>query len=145
MLELILVFVILGVLVAIFLPKFNFSLNEARKTTLQADFALLQNALALHKNDIFLGQSTALNLLDEAAILKENEALFYCTSEQISKCNGGQNCCTASLLVSPLYSSKKGWIKTGANSYSYFLGKDEVGFEFKNGEFVCLKNCEFLR
>lgn len=147
MLELIFVLMILALLAAFALPKLHFSAQESKSLALKAQFALIQSALTAHKNDIFLNKGFKLARLDNAKIGTEKEALFYCFELEISTCQNGSNCCAVSLLESPIYSSFQGWMKTGANTYRFKLGKESMEFEFKpmTQSFECLKNCEFLR
>lgn len=142
MLELIFVLMILGILAAIALPKLDFSTQQSKILALKAEFALIQSALSAHRNDIFLNKNTNLKALDNAQIGAEAQDLFYC-----AKICASANCCAKSLLESPIHSSLKGWMKTGANTYSFNLGKERLEFQFRpdTQSFECTQNCKYLR
>ena len=140
MIELILALCIIAILATIALPYLNTPKQEAALLKLKADYTAIQSALAMIKNERAMKNlNENLAVLDEAAINVEQEALFYCTSAQISRCSGGA-CCENSLLSNPVYASKKGWIKTGANRYRFHLGaKNFIDFAYNadEGAFEC--------
>lgn len=141
LIELVLALCIIAILATIALPYLNAPKKDAALLKLKADFAMIQSALAMIKNERAmknLGGNLA--ILDEAAINVEKETLFYCTSAQIANCNGGAGCCENSLLSRPLYASKNAWIKVGANRYRFHLGaKNFIDFAYNadEGAFEC--------
>ncbi|EAK3671175.1 type II secretion system protein [Campylobacter upsaliensis] len=133
LLELVFVILIIAILTGIALPFLQQNKEEAKLLKLKMDCEMLNSALSLMRNEADLKNLAYINELDQAAILKENETLFYC-----------QNC-SFSLLSTPIYSSKMGWIKNGVNQYSFFLNPQKsVEFRYENGLLKCLKNCKEL-
>lgn len=143
LIELILALCIIAILASIALPYLRTPKQDASFLKLKADFAMIQSGIAMIKNENFIKNvSVNLSILDEARVNAEKEALFYCTKTQISNCKGS-NCCAYSVLSSPLYSSFKGWIKTGFNRYRFYLGaKNSIDFSFDadEGVFECLNS-----
>lgn len=140
LIELILALCIIAILATIALPYLRTPKQDALLLKLKADYTMIQSAIAMIKNENFIKNRTSrLSVLDEAGLNVEKEALFYCTKAQISSCVNN-NCCVYSVLSSPLYSSFKGWIKTGFNRYRFHLGaKNFVDFSFNadEGVFEC--------
>lgn len=133
LLELVFVIIIISILTGIALPYLNQNKEEAKLLKLKMDYEMLNSALSLMRNEADLKNLSYINELDKAQILKENESLFYC-----------QNC-SFSLLSSPIYSSKTGWIKSGINQYRFFLNPQKsVEFIYENGLLKCTKNCKEL-
>ncbi|KGI55593.1 prepilin-type N-terminal cleavage/methylation domain-containing protein [Campylobacter sp. MIT 97-5078] len=131
LLELVLVILILALLVGIALPYFHLSKQDANLFRLKADFTTIQSALAFHKNQDIFTQTQNLAVLDEASIMSEKQTLFYCSISEIKACNGG-DCCTKSVLVSPIYSNSKAWMKTGKRTYRFYLSsKSFVDFVYE--------------
>ena len=133
MIELVLALCIIAILATIALPYLNAPKQDALLLKLKADFWAIQSGIAAAK----------LSVLDEASVNAENERLFYCSKAQISACAGGANCCVASILASGINSNRKGWLKTGARNYRFFLSaKSFIDFEFKadEGVFECLNS-----
>lgn len=143
LIELVLALLIIAILATIALPYLTAPKKDATLLKLKAEFTMIQSALAMIKNERVMKNLTQnLAILDEAGVNLETQALFYCTNAQISACNGG-NCCENSLLQSPLYSSFKGWIKTGSNRYRFYLSdKNFVDFAYNadEGVFECLNS-----
>ncbi len=141
LLELILAMCIIAILAAVAMPYLHTPRQEATLMRLKADLATIQSGIAAARNENLLGNSaSALSVLDEASVNSSGERLFYCSNAQISACNGGSNCCTASILSSGIGSNSKGWLKTGARSYRFYLSsKNFVDFEFDadEGVFEC--------
>lgn len=136
LLELVFVVLIIGVLVAVSLPPFDQNKNDVKLLKLRADYEMLQSALALMRSESSLRQIPHFSLaLDNARIASEKEKLFYCEKSEILNCQKGVNCCSYSLLNSPLYSSSKAWIKQGLNHYRFFLSpKESVDFIYNADE-----------
>lgn len=144
LIELVLTLCIIAILATIALPYLNAPKKEAALLKLKAEFTMIQSGLAMIKNERAM-KNLAHNvaILDEAGVNAEKQALFYCTNAQITACGGGANCCENSVLSSPLYSSFKGWIKTGANRYRFHLGaKNFIDFAYNadEGVFECLNS-----
>ena len=144
LIELVLALCIIAILATIALPYLNAPKQDALLLKLKADFWAIQSGIAAAKNEFFITNSSAkLSVLDEASVNAENERLFYCSKAQISACVGGANCCVASILASGINSNRKGWLKTGARNYRFFLSaKSFIDFEFKadEGVFECLNS-----
>lgn len=131
LLELVLVVLILALLVGIALPYFHLSKQDANLFLLKTDFTTIQSTLAFHKNQDIFTQAQNLAVLDEASVMSEKQTLFYCSISEIKTCNGG-DCCTKSVLVSPIYSNSKAWMKTGKRTYRFYLSsKSFVGFMYE--------------
>ncbi|WP_185900178.1 type II secretion system protein [Campylobacter sp. MIT 99-7217] len=143
MLELVFVFIILGVLASIAFSYFHFTQSNAKLIKLKSDVELIKSALAYAQNDFYLKNINAnVNVLDEAKIDLENEKLFFCSNAQIQNCKTTQ-CCNASLLASPIFSSKKAWIKTSNYGYRFYLSaKNFIDFVYKPSDmsFECLNS-----
>ena len=136
LLELIFVMLIIALLASIALPYFSNSKSEAMLFRLKADLASIQSALAYAQNERILKniqQNPA--GLDEALINAEKQSLFYCSNDEIKACTG-TSCCSFSLLTSPIYSNKKGWMKIAHNKYRFFLSpKRYLDFEYDPKEY----------
>lgn len=136
LIELIFVLIILAILGAIALPYFNETRKDGALMRAKADAALVQSGLAYVRAQKFIANSSfKLDVLDEAAVNSSGEKLFYCTEAQISACGESANCCKAQILSTPVISSPKGWMKTGVNSYRFYLNsKNFIDFKFKADE-----------
>lgn len=125
LLELVLVLFIIAIIASFALPSFHVNKKDTSLLALKADFTVIRTALAYHKNQIFMDKAS-LTVLDLAKPYVEKEALFYCPENQ-------DKLCTHSLLDMPIYSNAKGWIKTGFNSYRFYVSaKDFVDFVYDN-------------
>jgi len=146
LLELIFVILIIGILTGIALPLLNQNKNDANLLKAKIDFQMLNSALVLMRYEANLKQNPYNFVLDNAQNSREKERLFYCSKEEILQCNFA-NCCSYSLLQSPIYSSSKGWMKAGVNHYKFFIhSKKSIDFIYDNtkGILECVnsKFCE---
>lgn len=105
---------------------------------LKAELQMIRSALALARNNKLLkGIDAYPNILDEAKPLKEGELLFFCSKEQILKCKA-KNCCTDSLLYSPIKASFKAWMKRSSFEYDFYIDKKtKLSFLYDKGVLEC--------
>ena len=136
LLELVFVILIIGILALISFPFLNQNKNDAKLLKLKADYQMLQSALASMRSEFSLKQIAHFSpILGSAKIAFEKEKLFYCEKKEILNCQNGINCCSYSVLSSPLYSHSKAWIKQGFNHYRFFLNsKESVDFIYNANE-----------
>lgn len=128
LLELIFVVLIIGILVGIALPFLTQNKNDAKFLKLKIEYQMLSSALALMRNEAKLKKFNYPTKLDEAGFNRDGEALFFC-----------QNC-AYSLLNAPIFSHKKGWIKSGENRYKFFLDSQksvDFFYDFTDGFLHC--------
>lgn len=133
LLELILIICIIAIISSFAIPHFKGLKQDSNLLKLKADIAIIQSALAYTKNEFILKNiNTTPSVLDEAKIGLEKQALFFCTQNAIDRCQKGVNCCQTSILTSPIYSSKKAWMKLSATSYRFYLtSKSFVDFVYE--------------
>lgn len=142
LIELVFVILIIGVLAGISLPYFSSSKTEAKILMLKADYTSIRSAIAYAENEMIIKNiKQKMQVLDEALANLENQKLFYCPSSKESSYENENNSCFISLLPSPIYSSKKGWMKLSDTRYRFFLSSTKyIDFEYdaKNLSFDCL-------
>ena len=128
MIELVFVIVILGILSSIAITRMAVTRDDAVLVKGRTQVQAIRNAIALQKSKNMLqGQNSYPAALDDAAQNTEHEALFDGNTSD-------------PLLEYPIYSkSTEGWMKTGANTYTYnVMGNSETfTYTSSTGKFDC--------
>ena len=130
MLELIFVIVIIGILVAVAIPKLAATRADANIVKARTDVSNIRSAiLSLHSKDLMKGLNYYPDTLDEANE-SEDESLFE-----------GNHSKNEYLLDYPIYSKKSDghWMKTDDTNYTIKLQNTDVKFNYykSNGHFDC--------
>lgn len=140
LIELVFVLLIIAVLAGIALPYFHVRSNDAQLLKLKAELEMIRTSIGQARNTNLLKDIDAYpKVLDESAVGVLDVPLFFCSKAQQSACTTGL-CCTNTILERAVISSKRAWLKTGINAYSYALTpKIKLDFKYDNtkGEFEC--------
>jgi len=128
MIELVFVIVVLGILSSIAITKLSVTRDDAVLAKGRSQVQAVRNAIVLQKSKNMLRcQNAYPSSLDDAAQNTEHEELF----------DGNA---TDPLLEYPIYSkSGEGWMKTGANTYTFNVMGNSETFTYNNstGKFDC--------
>ena len=132
MIELIFVIVIMGILVAVAIPKLAATRTDAYIVKVRTEVSNIRSAIAnLHTKNLMKGDASYPEALDDAAKNKEKEALF------------DGNSSIGILLDYPIYSKKADgqWMKIGDTNYTVKILNQNVKFNYypSNGHFDCKK------
>jgi len=146
MIELVFVIVVLGILSAVAIPRFAATRGDAQMTKGRSDIAAIRSGIALQRSKNMLESNPQANgffpdnldNIGAAGYGQDNQRLF-----NIADGN------TANILEYPIFSINRdgGWLKTGANAYSFTVGGVPTAFTYVNGIFNCVRdaaNCNDL-
>ncbi len=148
MIELVFVIVVLGILAAVAIPKLAATRGDAQITKGRSDVAAIRSGISLQRSKNMLeGNAQAIGFFPNN--LDTIGAAGYGQSDQrLFNYNDGN---TSNILEYPIFSSTRdgGWLKTGANAYSYTVGGVATDFNYTNanGLFNCaagVANCDDL-
>ena len=132
MIELIIVIVIIGILSAVAIPKLFATRDDAIITKVRSDVSTIRSAISnFHTKNLMKGNSAYPNVLDEATVGEEDEALFE-----------GNTSNNEHLLDYPIYSKDADghWMKRGDNNYSVKIMDKDIYFKYEpsnRGKFDC--------
>lgn len=130
MIELVFVIVIIGILAAIAIPKFNVTRDDAHIAKARSTVASIRSALMTERTKrVMRGDPQFPAALDDAPTLTPGAELFDGNS-------------TVDMLTYPVYAAarKGGWIKTGNTTYEYYIQDNGVvifTYDNNNGTFDC--------
>lgn len=121
--ELIFVILIIAIIIAFSIPKFNGVFNNSSLNKLKTEFSLIKQGIMQKKTKkILLGENGEILNLDQAAVNVSSEKLF------------------TNVIDFSILSSKKvnSWIKKSNSSYIFTLNSvEKVKFILENSNFIC--------
>ncbi len=135
MIELIFVIIIIGILVAVALPRFSGVENQAVIASGRSTIMSVRAAISTERQKRFmLGGSSYITRLDSGVATNV-------TGVKIFDNNGTA---TSRLLTYPVITKNTsgGWMKTNTNVYTYYVDTTLVPFTYNqtNGTFTCVTN-----
>lgn len=143
MIELVFVIVVLGILAAVAIPRLAATRGDAQITKGRSDVAAIRSGISLQrsKNMLESNNPTIPASLDPIAV-------YNADGSRLFNVNDGN---TSNILEYPIFSANRdgGWLKTGANAYSFTVGGVTTDFNYTNanGLFNCAAgaaNCNDL-
>jgi general secretion pathway protein G len=131
LIELIIVIVIIGILMAVAVPKLFATRDDAIITRVRTQIANIRSAIAdYHTKEMMKGLNKYPNTLDEANVNQDDQKLFE-----------GNHTNNVYLLEYPVYSKNADghWMKTDDTNYTVKIMNNDVKFDYNNtnGHFDC--------
>ncbi len=135
MVELVFVIVVLGILASIAIPKLAASRDDAHVTRAISTVAAVRSAIVNERQlRLFRGRTNYITRLDRGVAGNVGDPLF---DSNVSTATDPENI----LLAYPVISDNQsgGWMKTGANTYTFTLTGVAVAFTYTpaTGRFDC--------
>ena len=126
MIELVFVIVVLGILVAIAIPKFAATRTDAQVSKGRADISSLRSSIVSERQSrLIRGQNSWINRLDNGVASNTEDVVLFDSNETLSA--------TSPTLLPYGIKTKNGnghWMKTNTNNYTYTVGGTAVGFTY---------------
>ena len=140
MIELVFVIVVLGILAAVAIPRLAATRGDAQITKGRSDVAAIRSGISLQRSKNMLESNPQANGFFPTDLDGINANYGQSDQRLFNFADGN----TSNILEYPIFSANRdgGWLKTGANAYSFTVGGVATDFNYTNanGLFNCAAN-----